>query len=104
MELTQTERQNEKWTLKRKETLWDCWDSIKCNKIHIIVLSEEKEKEKNAPQINWRNSGWKCPYLGKERDIQIQKAHRVPNKMISKRHIPRHIKVKIVNLRIERES
>ena len=32
----------------------------------------------------------KCPNLGKETDIQIQKAKRVPNKMNPNRSTPRH--------------
>ena len=35
------------------------------------------------------------PNLAKEIDIQIQKAHRVPNKLESKRTTPRHIIIKM---------
>ena len=42
------------------------------------------------------------PNLVKEIDIQIQEAHRVPNKMDPKRATSRHIIIKM--LKIKRES
>ena len=36
----------------------------------------------------------KCPNLGKETDIQIQEAKRVPNKMNPNRSTSRHIVIK----------
>ena len=35
------------------------------------------------------------PNLKKETDIQVQESQRVPNKMNPKRHIPRHIIIKM---------
>ena len=35
-----------------------------------------------------------CPNLVKEIDMQVQEAHRVPNKMDAKRPTPRHIIIK----------
>ena len=40
MELTQTQQQNEKRTLKYKENLRDLWDNIKQNNICIIGVPE----------------------------------------------------------------
>ena len=37
--------------------------------------------------------------LVKEIDIQVQEAQRVPNKMDSKRSIPRHIKIKMPKIK-----
>ena len=42
--------------------------------------------------------------LGKETDIQVQKAQRVPHKKNSKRPTPRHVIIKMINLRIKRKS
>ena len=74
MELTQTEQQNEKRTLKRKDTLWDCQDSIQCDNIHIIVPLEGKEKEKMPPKLTEETVAENVLNVGKEKDIQIQKA------------------------------
>ena len=74
MELTQTEQQNEKRTLKRKDTLWDCQDSIQCDNIHIIVPSEGKEKEKMPPKLTEETVAENVLNVGKEKDIPIQKA------------------------------
>ena len=41
--------------------------------------------------------------LKKETDIQVQEAKWVPNKMNPKRPMPRHIIIKITNLKIKRE-
>ena len=44
------------------------------------------------------------PNLVKERDIQIQEAQRVPNKLDPQRITPRHITLKMQRLKIKRES
>ena len=41
--------------------------------------------------------------LGEETDIQIQKAQRIPNKINSKRPIPRHIIIKYQKLKTRRK-
>ena len=43
------------------------------------------------------------PNLVKEIDIQIQEAHRVPNKLDLKRNTPRHIIIKLPKIR-DKES
>ena len=42
--------------------------------------------------------------MTKEIDIQVQEAQRIPNKMDRKRTTPRHIIIKMPNLKIKRES
>ena len=42
--------------------------------------------------------------MGKKTDIQIQEAQKVPNKMIPKRHTPRHITIKMVRGRGSRRE
>ena len=46
----------------------------------------------------------KFPNLGKETDIQIQEAQRIPNKMNSNRSTPRHIVIKWQKLKIRKKS
>ena len=43
------------------------------------------------------------PNLAKEMHSHVQEAQRVPNKMNPKRPMPRHIIIKITNLKIKRE-
>ena len=44
----------------------------------------------------------KFPSLVKEKDIQVQEVQRVPNKMGPKRSTPRHILIKMAELKDER--
>ena len=44
------------------------------------------------------------PNLVKEKDIQVQEAQRVPNKLDPKRPTPRHIIIKTGKLKDKRES
>ena len=58
----------------------------------IIVIGEGEERKR---QKTYMNCGWlKLPNLGKETNIQIQKAQKVPNKMNPKRPTLRHIIIK----------
>ena len=41
----------------------------------------------------------KFPHLVKEKDMQVQKAQRVPNKTDAKRPTPSHIIIKILNVK-----
>ena len=74
MELTKTEQQNEKRSLQREDTLWDIWDSIKCNGIHIIGPPEGEEREKGPEKLNEEKVDEHFPNLGKTTDLQIQEA------------------------------
>ena len=64
--------------------------NIKCTNIFIIEVSEGEEREKKAENFLEKMIADKCPNLGKETDIQIQKAKRVPNKTNPNRSTPRH--------------
>ena len=44
----------------------------------------------------------KCPNLGKETDVQIQEAKRVPNNMNPNRSTSRHIVIKWQKLKIKK--
>ena len=68
--------------------------------IHILEVPEKDERKgqktylKNEDFLN----------LGKETDIQIQEALRVPNKVNQKRPTLRHIIIKCQNLKTRKES
>ena len=57
---------------------------------------------------NWKSIGKimkeNFPNLVKEIDMQVQEAQRVPNKMDPKRTTPKHIIIKMPNLKIKRDS
>ena len=90
---------------KEKEKYWIInvdlkWlsDSIKCNNVHIIGVSEEqseKEEESLFEQIVTKN----FPNLEKETDIQIQEAQKPPIKMNKSRPTARHTVVKFAKYR-----
>ena len=65
--------------MKRNEdSLRDLWDNIKHTNIHIIVVGEGEEREKEVENIFENTIAEKFPNLGKETDIQVQEAQRVP--------------------------
>ena len=65
VEITTTEQNIERRMKKKKkneDTLRDLWDNMKCTNIHIIEVSEEKERTwKNI----WRDNSSKIPKRGK---------------------------------------
>ena len=44
------------------------------------------------------------PNLAKKLDMQVQNAQRVPKKLDPRRNTPRHIIIKLLKLKIKRES
>ena len=82
--------QNEETRIQNnEERLRNLWDNFKCSNIQIIGVPEEEEEqeiENLFEKIRKENSY----NLAKEIDIQVQEAQRVPNKLDSKRAIPRH--------------
>ena len=63
-----------------------------------------EEKEQEIENLSEKIMKEKFPILVKEIDIQIQEAHRVPNKMDTNRTTPRHIKLKCQSLKKKRDS
>lgn len=73
------------------------------NRITLHYRGLRKRKGRKVQEIYLKNYGLKLSYSG-ERNIQVQEAQKVANKMNSKRHTTRHIIIKIVMLRIKRKS
>ena len=71
--------------------------------MHYESLQERREKKEQINLLeeiideNFLN-------LGKEADIQVQEAQRVPNKMNSKMSTAKHIIINMAKLKIRRES
>ena len=69
---------------------------MKCNNVHMMGIPEDSEQQINNlfKEIMTEN----FPNLLKGKDIQIQEAQRVPNKLDPKKPIPIHIILKIGRL------
>ena len=92
VEITDAEQ---KKRMKRNEgSLSDLWNNIKHTNIYIIGVSEGEEREKGAENIFKDIIAENFPNRGKETDIQVQKAQRVPYRIYPKRNTSRHIVIK----------
>uniref|UniRef100_A0A452VDF0 ubiquitinyl hydrolase 1 n=2 Tax=Ursus TaxID=9639 RepID=A0A452VDF0_URSMA len=74
-------------------------DTRKPHNIRIIGIPEEEERERGAEGILEQIIAENFPDLGKEAGIQVQEAQRTPLKIDKNRSTPRHIIVKLANLR-----
>ena len=67
-------------------------------------MPEGEEKEQDIGNLSEKIVKENCPNLVKEVDIQVQEAHRVQNRMDAKRSTPRHIIIKMLKVKVKRES
>ena len=72
---------------------------MKQNNTCIMGIPEENEQGIESPfeEIKTKN----FPNLVKEKDIQVQEAQKIPNKLDPKRPTPRHIIIKMTRLKDE---
>ena len=66
-------------------------------------MPEQEEKEQEIGNLFEKIVEEKFPNLVKEVDTQVQEAQRIPNKIDVKRPTPRHIIIKMPNVK-DRES
>ena len=95
-----SEKQNKVKRVKRtKDSLRDLWDNIKHTNIRIIGVPEEGEKkkgyEKNFEEIIVEN----FPNMEKEIVNHAQEAQRVPYRINPRRNTPRHILIKLKQIK-----
>ena len=93
-------KQKEKKILNKK-SISSLQDNFKRSNIHIIGVPEEEEKEQEIGNLFENIMKENFSKLVKEIDMQVQEAHRVPNKIDAKRPTLRHIKIKIPNVKDE---
>ena len=62
---------------------------------HIIEVPEGEEREKEVENILEDIIDENFPILAKEKDIQVQEAHRAPKRINTKRTTPRHTVIKM---------
>ena len=62
-------------------------------------MREGEEKEQEIVNLFEQIMKENFPNLGKEIDIQVQEAQRIPNKLDTRRNTPRHIIVKLPKIK-----
>ena len=92
---SQPEQNEETRIQKNEERLRNFWDNFKCSNIWIIGVPEGEEEEQEIENLLEQIMKENFPSLAKELDMQVQEAHRVPDKMDPKKATPRHIIIKI---------
>ena len=86
--------------IKRNEdSVRDLRDNKSHTNIYTIGVPEGAEREKGAENIFEDIIAENFPNLGKETDIQVQEAQRVPNRIDPKRTRPRHTVLKMSKIK-----
>ena len=99
-EKIQSEKQDEKIILKNnKDRVSNFWDNFKCANIRIIGELEGEEKEYEIENLFEKIMKKTFPNMTKKIDLQVQEAQRIPNKLDPKRNTPRHITIKMPNVK-----
>ncbi|KAK1334501.1 hypothetical protein QTO34_005507 [Cnephaeus nilssonii] len=91
---TPPEKQEEKRIQNVEDSVRSLWDNFKRTNIRIMGVPEE-EREQDAENLFEEIMSENFPHLVKEIDLQVQEAHRTPNKRNPKRTTPRHIIIKM---------
>ena len=91
-------KQNEETRIqKNEERLRDLWDNFRCSNICIIGVPEGEQEEQETENIMKEN----FPNMAKE--IDSQEAQRVPKKLYTRKHTPRHIIIKVPKIKEDKE-
>ena len=93
------EQKREKRLKTNEESLRELWDKVKRTNIHIIGVPEGEEREKGTEKIFQEIIAKNVPNMGKEPLTQNQEAQRVPYKINPRRNTPRHIIIKLTNIK-----
>ena len=78
MESNQAEQKREEIIMQNKTRLKELSDSIKHSNISITGIPEKEEREKRTEDLFEKIIAENFPNLGKETDIQIQEAQKIP--------------------------
>ena len=102
VEITAVEQKREKRLKTNEESLRELWDNAKCSNIHIIGCQKEK-REKETEKIFQEIIDKNFPNMGKESLTQIQEAQRVPYRINPRRNTPRHLLLKLSNIKVKEQ-
>ena len=102
----QLEQNEETRIQKNEESLRNLWDNFKCSNIQIVGVPKGKEEGQEIENLFEKIMEENFPSLAKEIDfleMQVQEAQRVPKKLDTRKHTPRHIIITL-SKNIEKES
>ena len=99
METNETERKKEERIKRNEDNLRDLWGNVKCPNIQIIGVPEEEDKKKGHEKILEKIIVENFPKMGKEIITQVQETQRVPNRINPRQNTPRHILIKLTNIK-----
>ena len=95
VEFTAAEQNKEKRMKRKKDSLRDLWDNIKCTNICIRGVPEGGEREKGPNKIFEEITVENFPNMGKEIATQVQEVQRVPGRINPRKNMPRQIVIKL---------
>ena len=96
----QPEQNEETRIQKNEERLSNLWDNSKYSNIWIIGMPEGEEEEQEIEDLFEKIMKENFPNLAKEIDFQeVQEAQRVPKKLDSRKHTPRHIIIILLQIK-----
>ena len=104
VEVTTAEQNKEKRMKRTEDSLRDLWDNIKHTNIRIIGVQEEEEEKKGTEKIFEEIRVENSPNMGKEIVNQVQKADRVPYRINPRRNRPRHILIKLSEIKYKEQT
>ena len=78
-----------------EDSISSLWDNFRHSNMHSIGVQEEEEKEQEIGNLFEKTMKEKLRNLVKEKDMQVQKAQRVPNNMDAMRPTTRHTIIKM---------
>ena len=87
-----------------EDSLRELWDNIKCTNIRIIGVPEEEEKKKATEKIFEEIIVENILNMGKEIVNQVQEVQRVPYRINPRRNMPRHILIKLSNIKYKEKN
>ena len=99
VEINEAERKKEKRIKGNEDNLRDLWENVKYPNISIIGVPEEEDKKKGHEKIIEEIIVENFPKMGREIVTQVQETQRVPNRINPRQNTPRHILIKLTNIK-----
>ena len=99
VEINEAERKKEERIKRNVDNLRDLCNNVKHPNIQIIGVPEEEDKNKGCEKILEEIIVENFPKMGKEIVTQVQETQRVPNRINPRQNTPRHILIKLINIK-----